>query len=617
MAETIRDVVVKLKLTQERAALKAPDTSEFERSLANIRNEIASLGKMPGTAGAEKAFEGFTQASLDLPKKLKDVEDAAVKAIDELEAFDKIAAAVDPLNKKIGELEDEIGDLRSELDDLADSPRKVADEFEDTRKSITDNSLKAAEGFKMAGEGAFTLARGIAFVSTSGDEDLRKMIETIAKVQGAFDLFRGATDTIKGVREGLTALRAAQAASAVAASNQAAANVGLATTNTAVATTATSAATASRGLMVALGPIGIALAAVGAAFLIFRKGSDDVDDATEALKRQDRVLSGLADKFASVRLTQVELFDLEDKRIKLAGEAIDVQARIADIEADRLERGKEAAADLGSELRKLGSITPEFGQELIQKGTVEDITKLADTVRERLKGGISFGQLGLGDDLEILEAEKAVTDDLLETSKSRLTLLERERQLGDDKIAAAKEELDLLRKQVSASEDKAKAAQMALLTAQERFGMLDAEERLEARRIAERIEQAPDKVGFEELKRFEQLVGGQRAKSLVQAEALERAEGAGFDVVSRVGGFQEEVREAERLRDEMRELADVETDLARETVDTLKELRDKNKKAQEEELSLLRDITADQRRRNEQLRKLRDDFRDAQEKGDR
>lgn len=68
-------------------------------------------------------------------------------------------------------------------------------------KDATDGNLKLFEGLRTSGDGAFTLARGFALVGVSGEENLRKVVESIAAAQGAFDIYRGGVDVIKGAVE--------------------------------------------------------------------------------------------------------------------------------------------------------------------------------------------------------------------------------------------------------------------------------------------------------------------------------------------------------------------------------------------------------------------------------
>jgi len=193
----------------------------------------------------------------------------------------KTTASFDNITDKVDDLGEEIADLKPKLEEVGIASGEA-------RQKLADDTLKMGEGFRTAGEGAFTLARGIAFVGIAGEEDLAKVVQTIAKFQGAFDIFKGGIDVVKGLTEGTRALRTVTASAAVA-------ETGLAAANTAVATTGAAATTSMRALMATLGPIALAASAVGVAFLIFRDAPDDIDDTTGALERQRKILRQIAD----------------------------------------------------------------------------------------------------------------------------------------------------------------------------------------------------------------------------------------------------------------------------------------------------------------------------------
>jgi hypothetical protein len=58
-----------------------------------------------------------------------------------------------------------------------------------TKASEAVNKLTTS--YREAGEGALRAARGLALLSASGSEDLRKLVQTVALAQGAFDVLAG------------------------------------------------------------------------------------------------------------------------------------------------------------------------------------------------------------------------------------------------------------------------------------------------------------------------------------------------------------------------------------------------------------------------------------------
>ncbi|MEX2169512.1 MAG: hypothetical protein WD851_09375 [Pirellulales bacterium] len=141
MATMIRDAVIRIGLQQIDAQLKAPDITPITAAQDEIRKQV----------------EGLTAAHSELQQKQQEQVKAAQQALQAQSA-----------------------------------------EQEKHTATVTEANLRAFESFKKVGEGAFTAARGIALLSSNSDEDLQKMIRSIAAVQGAFDVFKGTTDVVQG-----------------------------------------------------------------------------------------------------------------------------------------------------------------------------------------------------------------------------------------------------------------------------------------------------------------------------------------------------------------------------------------------------------------------------------
>jgi hypothetical protein len=79
----------------------------------------------------------------------------------------------------------------------------------------------AGEAYKMAGEGAFHLARGIVFLNASGEQEIAVLVKKIAFYQGQFEVIKGTIDVGNGLMRGTRALAIAHATGASAAALQA------------------------------------------------------------------------------------------------------------------------------------------------------------------------------------------------------------------------------------------------------------------------------------------------------------------------------------------------------------------------------------------------------------
>lgn len=172
MATTIRDAVVRIGLQQIPTELKAPDISPITAAQAKIvEGEKQIQAEM-------KAGSVAHQAEADFRAELRAAATAAIEK--HMAAFNAAREAE------------------------TESQRVAAAEAEMAADKVFAANMKSFDSLKQLGEGAFTAARGIALLSASSEEDLAKMLKSLAKVQGAFDVFKGGTEVIQ---EGVKAYR--------------------------------------------------------------------------------------------------------------------------------------------------------------------------------------------------------------------------------------------------------------------------------------------------------------------------------------------------------------------------------------------------------------------------
>jgi hypothetical protein len=64
-------------------------------------------------------------------------------------------------------------------------------------ETTRNSSFMLASHFREGGEGALRMARRLALLSASGDEELKKLVHSVALAQGAFDVFAGSFKAIQ------------------------------------------------------------------------------------------------------------------------------------------------------------------------------------------------------------------------------------------------------------------------------------------------------------------------------------------------------------------------------------------------------------------------------------
>src|SRR5690606_25848620 len=108
-----------------------------------------------------------------------------------------IAAHSDSIRSKVSASIDKfVADYEAKVQRQREAEQKAADEVVRALYRVEQANLKALQSYQQVATGAFELARGMAFLGASSEKDLRVMIQAIAKVQGAFDIFRGGTDVV-------------------------------------------------------------------------------------------------------------------------------------------------------------------------------------------------------------------------------------------------------------------------------------------------------------------------------------------------------------------------------------------------------------------------------------
>jgi DNA repair exonuclease SbcCD ATPase subunit len=556
VAETIRDVVIRISLKQQEARLQVPDVAPLEQAFEQAQDSAAKQ---------MEAVEGHT----------KDVEEALESAGDAAESF---------------------GDQASEsfdtVEGAAESAQKAAEE-------IGDAGVEAADGFVSAGEGALKAARGIALFATDSEEDLRAVIERVAMFQGAIDVLGGSFEVFKNMRDGLKAVRAAGGLAAISQTAVAAAN-------TAVTVTATAATAAMRSLTAALGPVGIAVVAVtvaatalAAAWAFFSDG-----DAEKSVDRTTDAMGGLH-KSVEDTLTSAEqlklAFDLSDvlqstsqqqqqllaQQQKLAGN-VDFSKQIEFVEAQLAEAKKSFL---------------EFSEETIVNRAAFALS--LDQLEEMQKRGATVRDL-------LLAINKANAN--IPTTRILVELNEQDIQAAEQKLDILGKQEDALERQVQQEKESLRTAEKRLEAEQQRLrsldeivGRLSKVERQELESLIQRVERG-DKLTPQLLRRLEGLAGG--------AEAVDKLVSVGFAEIGRQAGIglegvkkrAEEVAESRQAQDQrtdqLRQEVRQAREDARQEIEQFEELLDVNRDTQLKVTERLRDLVSQQEEFQAQLKEL-------------
>lgn len=534
MADIIRDVVVRITLEQIQATLKAPDISPFI-SAQNAVNQAVQDAAVK-QAGTQKDTQSAWDKSLAKLEEQSKAYSIASKEAEALEAAAKKAAQAEAkavkeaakekaealeLRKREREWVKEISDAnkkafadyQEQLKKKAEAEQKASETAKAAAEKQISSQLRVLEATKQVGTGTFQLARGFAFLSTSTDENFQKMLQTIAKFQGGFDIIAGGVDVIKGMVEGTMALKSAYGVATVAAGLQAAAQTAV----TATAATATAAVTA---LKVALGPIGLIVTGIGVATAslaaAWKLSAASANENEQAIRK-------LTD-------TQEKALKLSQLQLDLAKDLRDIDKQTADIKLAQLA-GEEKLIALKSRIGKgnisfdsdTGRITT-LAERQAEAERIAASRKSAPSQSSRTEG-LQQEQLALNilrQRVDIsqqdIQFQQQIKDIKEQTKESAAQQLERERQL----VAESKKGIDAAKEKLALEENKLKSIEAQI-------GALSKEEQIELKMLADKVK-AGEELTRVQLQRAQQL-GGDLTRQFVQDQQAK----AGRPIAGEIG----------------------------------------------------------------------------------
>lgn len=447
MADTIRDVIIRLSIKQQESKLKVPDVA-------------------PVVAASKKVEETQTKVA---------------------ETITKVAAVSAEANFKIG------------------------------------------DALKQGGEGAFTAARGFAFLFTSTDEGYQQLIANVTAAQGAFDLFKGSFETVKGLSAAYTTALAAQSAAQVTATSTGGAYAvvmyGVSAAQTAVAVTAGVASVAMKALW---GPLGVALALVSglvaAAAIVWNSWSKSQKAAAEAAKPVEDAMRKSANALRAQQALVAQL-DMKDQIAQL----------------NEYATASEKLANLPS--RRAAN------KELFQSNTQKTAVQIATGQND-----------GAQKSLSILESQAGMTQQAAEREKERLGLIREAGKELQNNLDKQKQILETAKQ--SYESEKARVAGL-----QESLGKLNKIEQAELKRLGDKVK-GGGQLTDREAERVGEL-GGQVGQDYLKERNRQKGEGK-EDLLTPFNNGQKLTGQGSKLQEELDKYKKATDDTAKLTQETLK-----------------------------------------------
>lgn len=430
--DTIREGVIRIRLEQGTVELKAPDLAPV---IAKRKEELSLVNDL------QKAIEQGA-------------------AVEEKIANDRVA----------------------EINKVNDAAASALVEQEELTLKLAKSQVELLEGVTRLGTGFLSLGRSVALFTSSSDEDLKGMIQTLATFQAGFDLLRGSADLFAGTVKVLEQLQNARKLAAAATTAETTAI----TANTAASTANASAQTGMLATLAATNPILLAIAAtLAVAAVAWKLYGDSVEDAAEAERKA----------------------------------AEDMYARLNERDA-ALKRNSDSLRDFVSEQERAAELQKRIDAGEQQSGVVNDKT-LA-----RRAQGIEFAG-----DAAFLERQGQTIQTAVEAQRELLTV---EKQKSEEKAR----QLDQQAREIESQQRIVEASQKALEIEQKKVQAFEAQFGALNKGDQKRLEKLGNQLrdgGAEGLKRsdleFLSQSGGDQGRQIAQAEFARRGREQGADKI--------------------------------------------------------------------------------------
>jgi len=531
------------------------------------------------------AMEAYFAAIEELRQKaLNDAEsitDDEILAVAELEK-----AAIDSVNNR------EKADAKFRTQTSRERARSVSEAIEGIERETEEHARSAAEmqrrneqisqsagrivsAISEGSEAAMRLARGFAHLGLVGETDLQKLQDSLLWIQGSTEIFTGLVRSIRQVSEGYDAYRkmvvltteaqialnAATAAGTVAQGGQVASSAATPLMTSLVGGAAgiggsIAGAGGAIGLQAGASALGIFAAAIGAAVGAVTGLASAAATASEAMKfgagggataggMVERIGTSAFNPFFQIMRNTSSggmLSDQGGDAKRAYDEAEKAEKRLSIAQEQRklnLELQKRDEAEINRLKSEQAAITSQ--QAAIEK-EMESARMSALTPEQRRAELVKqIGELEKNTTITTEQRGRAIID----LSRQRL---QAEQEIHRTQLQAAQDAEREDQRKLADVNQRIEAERNAMLSAQERFGLMTAEEQQGVLDITQRFRQGAGNVDVEELRKIRGFSGAMDEQ--IAAEARRRAQAAGFGQV--------QAGDVQRLRGLERERATIE-----------------------------------------------------------
>lgn len=617
MADTIRDVIIKLRIQQVSTKLSVPDDKDYRDGILNAERfavdsanrikeawsrstdkpkETENNGEDDAASKAKSAAERVAAAEHKRAESIKKAASTttAAKTAESRASVSSSQTVVTAAAQSINAESTKSRSIQASSDTTVEAFRNQAEVAEmasaqtslgataaaisvsSSATSIQGSSIKIGDSLKQAGEGTFVAARGYALLFTSTDEGYQNLIRNIQNTQGVFDLAKGTYETMKALS---AAYATASAAAAAAQTAVAVTAVPAAAGQGAVAATATAGSVSGGAysvvmFVVAVAQTAVAVTAKAAAAAMSRLWGPVaavIAIVTAAVTAAIIVWQAYA---ASCKEAAKAMQPVEDSMRK-AGHALREQNQAAS-ELDLQDQIKQ--------LKEYGTASEKLANLPKRRAANKD---LFEENRGATAGQIATGQLDeAGKSVSLMESQLSMTQQAAEREKDRLGLIRE----------AGKELQNNLDKQKSILETAKQAYEQEkgrVASLQESLGKLNAVQQAELKRLGDKVKSG-EELNDLEAERVGEL-GGQVGQEYTKERNRKKGEGK-EDLLTPFNNGKSLTGQGSKLQEELDKYKNATDETAKLTQETLKkaaELKIQEQQQMTEVARLLKEVYAE------------------------
>lgn len=457
MADTVRDVLIRLKIQTDSNKVQLPDLAPFKKQLQDLQNGFASLGTVRA-GGSKKADSEDDKAAKDSQKRWEKTYDSIIREGERQAKERKRQLA------ELASIESEAARRAGQIV-TADSPVALARQAREVNTKVGSNLAAAADAYKMAGEGALHLARGVMLLNSATDEEIQALARKFAMYTAALDVYKGTVDVVKGTVVGTQALISAHKTAAAASAAATLSHGAQAGALTGLSAAMLRARAASIAMWAGItGPWGAAaFLTLGAGIALWYRWSEATrkaaEDSKNSFQKMVTDLSGVEQASARAARAQNTLTDAMRLQQSAAANMAAGRERFGFNQANWLggARGMDRMtgrqeADLSAQESRERFQTEQRGIEQMRR----DARVATSSVALRIAGrdpreAANFAEDGPGYQAQIETLKRSATTSVVADTK-RLTELSKAREIAEqnpDNQAAREKVLALEKEQLS------------------------------------------------------------------------------------------------------------------------------------------------------------------------